>query len=265
MTTTITITITITIIIVTERKTQKGDNDNDDNNGGKNRRKKNMFHFWGVASSTRKPVNSQFAKLSLYFGNSILVCLSVCLCVCLCVCLSVCLSVCMSVCLSVCLPVCLSVRMPYVLKIILVRSGDRYIRSLRVIFIRRNRPYILKHNISPGNVYRTNVPYHIPVDRTIVPSHIPCHIIFPPHRAIIPYHRQKYLLHQVTISHTVPYIISTTPCHHTIPPTYHITYRATPHMMPYRTVPHTIPDDIILSIPYPTENTHPKLKTNISH
>ena len=30
--------------------------------------------------------------------------------------------------------------------------------------------------------------------------------------------------------------------------------------MPYRTVPHTIPD-IILSVPYPTKNTYTNLKT----
>ena len=160
---------------------------------------------------------------------------------------------------------CLSVHIPYILELILVRSDDRYIRSLQIIFIRRNRIYILKHSISPGNIYRTNVPYHIPIYRTNVQYHIPCHIIFPPHRAIIPYHRHKYLPHQRTISHTVSYIISTTPCHHTIPPTYHITYRATPHTMPYRTVPHTIPDNIILSIPYPTKNTHTNLKTKNPH
>ena len=114
---------------------------------------------------------------------------------------------------------CLSVHIPYILELILVRSDDRYIRSLQIIFIRRNRIYILKHSISPGNIYRTNVPYHIPIYRTNVQYHIPCHIIFPPHRAIIPYHRHKYLPHQRTIPHTVPYIISTTPCHHTIPPT----------------------------------------------
>ena len=136
----------------------------------------------------------------------------------------------------------------------LVRCDDRYIRSLQIIFIPRNRPYILKHTISPGNIYRTNVPYHIP-----------CHRIFPPHRAIIPCHRHKYLPHQRTISHAVPYIISTTPCHHTITPTYHTTYRATPHTMPYRTVPHTIPDNIILYIPYPTKNTHTNLKTKNTH
>ena len=71
-----------------------------------------------------------------------------------------------------------------------------------MIPIRRNRLCILKHTISPGNIYRTNVPYHIP-----------CHILFPPHRAIIPYHRH-------TISHTVPHH---TQCH--IVP-YHIPYQA---------------------------------------
>ena len=128
----------------------------------------------------------------------------------------------------------LSVRIPYLLELILVRSDDLYIRSLQMISIRCNRPYILKHNISPGNIYRniygTNVPYHIP-----------CHIIFPPHRAITPYHRHKYLPLQRTISHTVPCIISTTPCHHTIPPTYHITYRAAYHTRQYHTT-HTIPN-----------------------
>ena len=121
---------------------------------------------------------------------------------------------------------CLSVLIPYMLELILVRSDDRYIRSIQIIFIPHNRPYILKHTISPGNIYRTNVPYHIP-----------SHISFPPHRAIIPYHRH-------TISHTVPHH---TQCH-TVP--YHI---------PYQTY------NIIQSIPYPTKNTHTNLKTKNPH
>ena len=135
-----------------------------------------------------------------------------------------------------CLSVCLSVRTPYILELILASSVYRYIRSLQIMFMGRNRPYILKHTISPGNIYRTNVPYHIPY-----------HIIFAPHRAIIPYHRQKYLPHKRTISHTMPYIFSTSPCDHIVPPTYHITYsqcHTTHNAIPY-------PDNIILSIPYP--------------
>ena len=57
-----------------------------------------------------------------------------------------------------------------------------------MIFIPRNRPYILKQTVSRGNIYRTNVPQHIPIYRTNVRSH------------------------------RVPYNISTTPWHHTIPP-----------------------------------------------
>ena len=90
---------------------------------------------------------------------------------------------------------CLSVRIPYVLELILVRSDDRYVRSLQMISIRRSRPYILKHTISPGNIYRTDVPYHIPY-----------HKMFPPHRSIIPYRRHKYSPHQRVIysfHHTV--------------------------------------------------------------
>ena len=130
----------------------------------------------------------------------------------------------------------------------LVRCDDRYIRSLQIIFIPRNRPYILKHTISPGNIYRTNVLYYIP-----------CHITFPPHRAIIPYRRHKYLPHQRTISHTVPYIIFTTPCHHTIPPTwiftaptYHITYRAIYYFH------HTMASYHTTDVPYhiPCHTTH---------
>ena len=136
------------------------------------------------------------------------------------------------------LSVCRSVRIPYIWELILVCSDDRYNRSLQMIFIRRNRPCILTHTISPGNIYRTNVPYHIPchiiftphraiipyhghkIYRTNVPHHIPCHILFPPHRAIIPCHRHT-ILHTVphhTQYHTVPYhipyqTISYYPCH----------------------------------------------------
>ena len=100
-----------------------------------------------------------------------------------------------------------------------------------MLFIQRNRPYILKSTISPGYIYRTNVPYHKPchmifhhtessfhatdinIYRTNVPYHIPCHILYPSRRAILPYHRH-------TISHTVPHH---TQCH--IVP-YHIPYQA---------------------------------------
>ena len=109
------------------------------------------------------------------------------------------------------------------LELILVRSDDRYIRSFKIIFIPLNRPYIL---------LRRKI-YHI---------------------------TRQYLPHQRTISHTVPYIISTTPCHNTIPPTYHVTYRATPHnVIPYRTIYHTRQYHTIHTIP--NENAHTNLKT----
>ena len=116
----------------------------------------------------------------------------------------------------------LSVRIPYLLELILVRSNDRYIRSLQIIFIPRNRPCILKHSISPGNIYphqRTishTVPYNISttpchhtipptnIYRTNAPYHTPCHILFPPHRAIIPYYHVPC---HTTQCHTAPHTI----------------------------------------------------------
>ena len=59
------------------------------------------------------------------------------------------------------------------------------------------------YHTTDTNIYRTNVPYHIP-----------CHILFPPHRAIIPYHPH-------TVSHTVP---QHTQCH------------AVPCHIPYQTI-----------------------------
>ena len=121
-----------------------------------------------------------------------------------------------------------------------------------MIFIRRNRRYIQKYTVSPGNIYRSNVPYHIPMYPTNVPYHIPCHIIFPPHRAIIP-HQTNINSYRTNVPYHIPCHVFFPPHSAIIPPTYHITYRATPHTMPYRTVPHTISDNIILSIPYPTK------------
>ena len=104
---------------------------------------------------------------------------------------------------------CLSVCIPYILEFILVRSDDRYIKLLQMIYI--------------------------------------------------PYHRHKYSPRQCTISHTVPLIFSTTPCHHTIPPTqiftaptYHITYRVIYYFH------HTVPSYHTTHIPYhiPCHNTH---------
>ena len=54
----------------------------------------------------------------------------------------------------------MSVRTPCILEPKLVRSDVRYIRSLQTIVTRCERLYILKPTISPGNIYRSNVPYH---------------------------------------------------------------------------------------------------------
>ena len=96
--------------------------------------------------------NSQFAKLSLNFGNSILVCSHT-----------------------------LSLRY-----FISTFRWSIYLVVTDHIHTTQQTLYTKTYfsTVSPGNIYRTNVPYHIP-----------CHILFPPHRAIIPYHRH-------TISHT---------------------------------------------------------------
>ena len=107
---------------------------------------------------------------------------------------------------------CLSVRIPYILELILVRSDDRYIRSLQIIFIPRNKPYILKHTSVPYHqaiftaptyhiTYRAIYYFHhtVPSYHTDIPYHIPCHTT---HNAI-PY-RTTYHTRQYHTIHTIP-------------------------------------------------------------
>ena len=113
------------------------------------------------------------------------------------------------------------VRILYVFELILLRSNDRYITSSQIIFIQLIR--LLR------TLYTER--YHTTRQCLAIPGKI-----YTPHRTIIPYHEH-------TISHRIViflFRIPTKPYHHTIP-TYHITYRATPHPMPHRTVPSHVP------------------------
>ena len=75
------------------------------------------------------------------------------------------------------------------------------------------RPYILT----------TNIPYREAIFTPVISHTVLFHIVYPPHRTIIPYH-------QHTISYTVifPYSTSTKSYHHIIP-TNDITYRTIPY------------------------------------
>ena len=122
--------------------------------------------------------------------------------------------------MSVCLSVFLSATLIFSNAYQFVPMVDILVRSRLYPYdvFDSNRPYTLKHSIPPSNF---------------------SHIIYPPHRTIVPYH-------QHTVSHTViiPYRISTK---QTIS-SFDMTYRATPH-----TVLHHIPYHTHTTVPTPPE------------